>query len=135
MKDVFRECNKKYFNNSLPLPKFDIMHRYVDLAYFIYQKEKDNKRMKHKKIYFTDYYDFDDEMIVNLMVHEMIHYYLAYNKIDPKCKHGKEFNEMAEKLNKEYGLNITSKIDAPSLKRNEKAPKLSYMFLKFLGIS
>ena len=40
---------------------------------------------------------------------------------------------IAEKLNKEHGLSITPKIDASSLKRNEKASKLAWFFIKLFG--
>jgi hypothetical protein len=45
------------------------------------------------------------------MVHEMIHYYLAYMGIDVDCTHGSEFKKMANDLNKQYGMNITPTID------------------------
>ena len=41
------------------------------------------------------------------MVHEMIHYYLAWNRVKTKKYHGKEFMEIANGLNEKYGLNIT----------------------------
>jgi len=72
---------------------------------------------------FSEYYDFDEETFRNLMVHEMIHYYLAWNRIKTKKDHGKEFMEIANNLNEKYGLNITKTLDASSFKRTEQAPK------------
>ena len=57
------------------------------------------------------------------MVHEMIHYYLAWNRVKTKKYHGKEFMEIANGLNEKYGLNITKTLDASSFKRTEQAPK------------
>lgn len=58
---------------------------------------------------------------MDLKCHEKIHYYLAYYGIDRKVKHGKEFNEMANRLNKKYRLHITEDY-GKSLKRSADAP-------------
>lgn len=72
-------------------------------------------------------------VIRNVLVHEMIHYYIAYNKIEDNEDHGVEFMKLAESLNQKYGLSITKKIDASSFKRNEKASKISWFFTKLFG--
>lgn len=72
-------------------------------------------------------------VIRNVLVHEMIHYYIAYNKIEDNEDHGVEFMKLAESLNRKYGLSITKKIDASSFKRNEKASKISWFFIKLFG--
>jgi len=72
-------------------------------------------------------------VIRNVLVHEMIHYYIAYNKIEDNEDHGVEFMKLAEALNRKYGLSITKKIDASSFKRNEKASKIFWFFTKLFG--
>lgn len=123
MPQMFWECNEKYFNNELPTPKFDLINKTSILARFEFFKEKKGVKIKHKKILFSDCYDFDEKVFENLMVHEMIHYYLAWNGIKHPCDHGKEFMEKANELNEKYGLNITKKVDASSFKKTENAPK------------
>ena len=107
MTENFKIYNKLYFEGRLPLPKFEVMHTYRMSGYFIFDPVKKG-RIRHKKIYMTDYFDFTEEMYRNVLVHEMIHYYIAYNK-------------------------ITRKIDASSFKRNEKASKISWFFTKLFG--
>ena len=80
----------------------------------------------------TDYYDFTEQQFVDIMVHEMIHYYLAYFGQDRSCKHGKKFQEMAGRLNSDFGLHITSGVDISQYKRREGTPSLSYWFVKKL---
>ena len=58
------------------------------------------------------------------MVHEMIHYYIAWNRIKVLRSHGRVFMRMANEMKEKYGLNVTKKIDASSLKLTENAPKL-----------
>ncbi len=64
------------------------------------------------------------------MVHEMIHYYLAYFGIDKRCKHGKDFKRMAKQLNEAHGLHITTIVDIAQYKRRKGTPGLSYWFAK-----
>ena len=132
MTENFRKYNKMYFDGVLPLPKFEVMHTYRISGYFIYDPVKKG-RIRKKKIYMTDNFDFTEEMYRNILVHEMIHYFIAYNKIKDNDDHGTEFMKIAEKLNREHGLSITPKIDASSLKRNEKASRLGWFFIKLLG--
>lgn len=124
MPKMFWECNRLYFDHSLPTPKFGLMKKLNRLARFEYLKNKIGKApIKRQVILFSEYYDFDEETFRNLMVHEMIHYYLAWNRIKTKMDHGKEFMEIANNLNEKYGLNITKTLDASSFKRTEQTPK------------
>ena len=88
-------------------------------------------------ILMSDYFDFDEETFRNIMVHEMIHYYLYLN--NPRdCSvfrrflrflgfkssdHGPEFMAMAQKLNEQYRLNITKTYDALSVPLSPNARK------------
>jgi hypothetical protein len=60
------------------------------------------------------------------MVHEMIHYYLAYTKADLAIEHGKQFKNMANYLNSMFGLNITPYIND---KEYIKKPSFSLGYL------
>ena len=130
--EKFKEYNKLYFDGKLPMPRLEIMHTYKISGHFIFTPVKKG-RIKYKKIYITDNFDFTEETFRDILVHEMIHYYIAYNKIEDNDDHGVEFMKIADELNKKYGLGITKQIDASSFKRNEKASKLSWFFIKLFG--
>ena len=92
MSQMFRECNKKYFNGSLPSPKYGLMNKLNILARFEYNKNKNGKKpIKWQEIKFSDCYDFPEDSFRDLMVHELIHYYIAWNGIKDNKEHGKEF--------------------------------------------
>ena len=138
---MFWECNRLYFNHLLPTPKFDVMNTYSKLGKFAYRWGEKKKPIKKRfmMILMSDYFDFDEETFRNIMVHEMIHYYLYLN--DPRdCSvfrrclrffsfkdydHSPEFMAIAQKLNKQYGLNITVTYDASSIPSAPDAPKRS----------
>lgn len=129
MSKMFTECNKLYFNKSLPMPNFDTINKLNTLAKFLYNKDKKGKHpIKWQIIKFSDCYDYTEQDFREMMVHEMIHYYIAWNGIKDNKDHGKEFMKIANELNEKYNLNITKTKDASSFKRTEKAPKYKGLF-------
>ena len=134
---VFSECNKKYFNGSLPTPKFNTINKTSILARFEYRKnkgkDKNKKPLEYKMLMFSDCFDFDEKDFIEIMVHEMVHYYIAWNGIKDNGAHGKKFMEIANELNEKYGLNITKTKDASSFKKTENAPKVKSLFQILFG--
>lgn len=126
----FDYCNQEFFKNELPVPGLDVIHSYKYCAYFNADREWYEEDISNPIIYISDYWQFPKKTVINLMCHEMIHYYLALNRIDVKCTHGKEFTKMARKLNKQYKLHVTEIVDTSKLKRNPAAPLLGYWWHK-----
>lgn len=125
---AFINCNLKYFNEELPFPEFGILHSYRTCGYFQcqYRQVWFHRELYDFKISITDYYDFTEEQFDDILVHEMIHYYLAYTGLDKHVRHGKEFKKMAKNLNLNYNLNITPMLDTSIYKRREGTPLLQY---------
>lgn len=123
----FDECNKIYFNNGLPYPFFSIFCKKKPFAKFTYLKKKKNGEnvLVYKKISVSIYYDFTEEQLRNIIVHEMIHYFIAYNDIKDNKEHGKIFLSIAERLNSEFGLNIEKTRSTSSYLRKENAPTIN----------
>ncbi len=131
MRATFIKCNNAYFEGKLPIPLFDLLHSFRTCGYFQYTTGGwFDKTLYDPIIFMTDYYDFTEKQFVDIMVHEMIHYYLAYFDFDKRCRHGKKFKEMAERLNMRHGLHITSEVDLSQYKRREGTPSLSYWLVK-----
>lgn len=126
---MFMECNKKYFDGSLPIPYFRLMNNLNTLARFEYNKDRKGKHpIKWQALKFSDCYDFPEKDFREMMVHELIHYYIAWNGIKDNGSHGREFMRIANELNEKYGLNITRSKDASLFKKIEKAPNYSGLF-------
>ncbi len=123
----FDECNKIYFNNGLPYPFFSIFCKKKPFAKFTYLKKKKNGEnvLVYKKISVSNYYDFTEEQLRDIIVHEMIHYFIAYNDIKDNKEHGKIFLSIAERLNSEFGLNIEKTRSTSSYLRKENAPTIN----------
>ncbi len=130
---AFDDCNMKYFEGKLPVPMFDLLHSFRTCGYFHcdYEQVWFSKRLYNFCISMTDYYDFTPKQFEDILVHEMIHYYLAYFGIDKSCSHGREFKKMAKRFNQMYGLNITKLLDISQYKRREGTPTISYWFAQW----
>ena len=126
MVDSFWDCNEKYFDNSLPTPWFETVNSISVIGKFEYHKNKRNskKPIRDQIIKMSDCFDYPEKDFIETMVHEMIHYYIAWNRIKVLRSHGRVFMRMANEMKEKYGLNVTKKIDASSLKLTENAPKL-----------
>ena len=129
--ESFDKYNKAYFEGKLPTPMFDLLHSYRTCGYFQYTKGGwFDKTLYDPTISMTDYYDFTEKQFKDILVHEMIHYYLAYCGEDRGCHHGKKFKRMARRLNQTYSLHITEYLDLSKYKRRRGTPSLSYWFVK-----
>lgn len=125
---AFNKCNEKYFEGKLPIPMFDLLHSFRTCGYCQcdYEQGWFSRTLYNFRISMTDYYDFTPKQFEDILVHEIIHYYLAYFGIDKSCSHGREFKKMAKRLNQAYGLNITKTLDMSQYKRRESTPTISY---------
>ena len=129
---TFDKCNMKYFEGKLPFPMFDLLHSFRTCGYFHcdYEQVWFSKKLYNFCISMTDYYDFTQKQFEDILVHEMIHYYLAYFGLDKSCSHGREFKKMAKRLNQTYGLNITKTLDISQYKRREGTSRFIYWLVK-----
>ena len=131
MLDTFNLCNMEFFEGKLLFPQFGLLHSYRTCGFFEYTKGGwFDRTLYDPKISITDYYDFTERQFRDILCHEMIHYYLAYFGEDRGCHHGKKFKNMADRLNRKYGLHITPYLNLSQYKRRDGAPKLSYWFVQ-----
>ena len=124
MKEVFVKCNRLFFDGKLPVPGFELAHTFKICANFSYCYGASGNDFSDPIIKFSDYYDFPEKVFVDVMCHEMVHYYLAFYGIDRKVEHGKDFRKMANSLNKKYRLHIVVEYDRSMMMQSAKVPLL-----------
>ena len=127
----FHTYNEDYFGGILPMPRFKIRHGWYTLGYF--HCYPDAPLGTTETIEISDFYDYTNEQLRDIIIHEMIHYYLYYTGEDPNCRHGKAFKRMANQFNTRYGMNITPTIDISRMKSSENVNKISKFFFKIFN--
>ena len=106
MKEVFAYCNKTYFEGKLARPKLSTSRsaNYIARVYCIPNYE--TRRCGGIEIKFSELFDFNEEQLISVMCHEMIHLSLYRRFIIEKEEHGPRWHKMADEIKEKYGLDI-----------------------------
>ena len=99
MMSQFVSFNQRYFQRRLPLPVFRLSKARTFLGNMKWKED----RLKHKyfdyQLTMSEYYDLEEHELQSVMLHEMIHYFIAFNHIKDTSPHGKVFCGIMDKLN------------------------------------
>lgn len=106
----FHTFNVEYFNGILPIPNVKVTKAYKYVGRFSCKVNSRNEYCNFL-IEMTNNFDYTEEQLRDVLIHEMIHFYLLYVGEDPKCTHGRKFKKMANDFNKRYGMNIDTRVD------------------------
>ena len=101
---LFNIYNKQYFNGVLPIPEFKVIHKKNTFGKF--ECRVGWRNISLPVIMVTDKYNFTEDQLRDILLHEMIHYYLAYTRKDRIVTHGKAFKNMMNDFNLNEGTNI-----------------------------
>ena len=126
----FHKYNNEYFNGMLPPPEVKTISSLKIIGRFEYDYDSECP-MYNQVIKITNAYDLTMKQFRDVLVHEMMHYYLAYVGIDVRCDHGEDFNRVSAIYNHRYGLNITVYADSSKLKLRKDRSKL---FIRLCGL-
>ena len=103
----FEQYNKDYFNNSLGSCEFHFLNKNISILGKY--AEKRNARGKISQIWLGRNIVWTDELLKNVLIHEMVH---MYNFTIDKCKfdgvlgHGSNFRRQCKRLKQDYGIII-----------------------------
>ena len=105
----FQRFNRDYFENGLPLPRLVLSRSKTRLGSFACQRKLTWKgyRLSHFTIRISTYYNMSERQVQNILLHEMIHYSIAYRGLKDSSAHGIVFRGMMEVLNHKHGWEIT----------------------------
>jgi hypothetical protein len=107
---IFNKYNSLCFDGKLPLPRIRIGHAKGYLGQLRYKVKKDKSgkaTYSDFSLNFTQRYEMDQEKLEDVVIHEMIHYYIHYNNIQDTSAHGVVFRKMMDDINIRFKRNIT----------------------------
>ena len=131
----YDRLNKELFNGELYKIPLIWEHIKKHGGRVLYKQDKYNGRIINSDISLamSDYYDYDYDMFINTMAHELIHVYLTQNNTkEHGGSHGYEFQQKMKEINSK-GYNITVKLDitdVPVTKTNKLANPVCVILLE-----
>ena len=107
--DKFYYFNHLIFEDKLPIPEIrqttDIYRAGCTISHIVRHADGTITRSGWI-IRISVRFDSPESHFDNVLVHEMIHYYIGYNNLKDNDSHGELFVKMMNEINEKYGMNI-----------------------------
>lgn len=109
LQEWFARFNRLCFHGSLPMPRLALSKSRTQLGSMTYRRSR-------RYVFFPEpsftirvsaYYDSSEAELQDVLLHEMIHYYIALNKLRDTSPHGVLFRKMMKEINEKHRRNIT----------------------------
>lgn len=110
IKEKFDFYNRLCFDGTLPVPPIGLNMRYGEMGITRFRTvvEQDERYSNTDfSIEISIRRDLPEEEYIDTLVHEMIHYYIAYNNIEDDSPHGTVFHQKMHEITNAYGIRIT----------------------------
>lgn len=97
----FGELNRKYFGGELPLPRLEVGNSRTLLGTMRCRTRRKGllSWKKDYSIRISNYYDVSEDEFRNVLLHEMIHYYIAVKGLKDTSPHGTIFRRIMDSVN------------------------------------
>lgn len=105
----FNEFNNMIFGGTLPvLPIYlsDAKSFLGKVVYDIREVEEQHKEYYDFKLYINVRIDLPEAELEDVIIHEMIHYFIGYHQLGDTTAHGPKFRQMMRTINDKYGRHI-----------------------------
>ena len=111
----YRHFNQLIFDGKLPAGmKFGVTRSARSLGLFCVKQRRMSDGMEmplEVSIRLNTVVDLSESDWDNVLVHEMIHCYIYHCRIGDTSAHGRKFREIMERINREFGMNISVRYD------------------------
>ena len=105
----FEEFNQLMFDGKLPKLPIELSDAKTFLGLCVYKKKRTllgKTTCYDFKLRINTRIDLAEAEIEDIIIHEMIHYYIGLNKIEDSSAHGQVFRNLMNTINEKYGRHI-----------------------------
>lgn len=109
-KQKFEDFNKLIFHSELPLPSLRIGTARTQLGSMMRKTERhfmSRETTYSYRLTLSRCYDISEREWEDVIIHEMIHYYIFLKNLKDTSAHGKMFRELMQTINTTYGRHIS----------------------------
>lgn len=129
LRQAFEHYNDLIFDGKLPVPKLKWSRAKTRLGQMACKRKMSWGRTKFYdfSISVSNYYKLTTEQIDDVLIHEMIHYTIAYTGLKDTSPHGIVFRGMMDKINRTFDRHITI-----SMRTRNLQPRIAQQTKNFL---
>jgi hypothetical protein len=136
LRERFQVLNVEYFSGELPMPQLVVSNARTQLGQFSCTRYRKNifsrSVLTNFKIKISEYYEQTAEEIDDTLLHEMIHYLLAYRGQRDTSAHGPLFRKEMARLNA-MGRHLTISARTTKMAVNEQNVRRQHLVLAMEG--
>mgnify|MGYP000007285828 CR=1 FL=1 len=131
LRQAFEHYNDLIFEGKLPLPKLKWSRAKTRLGQMACKRKMSWGRTKYYDftISVSNYYKLTTEEIDDVLIHEMIHYSIAYTGLKDTSAHGVIFRGMMDKINRTFNRHITISVRTRNLQFRTTQQAKDYLIL------
>lgn len=131
LRHAFEHYNALIFDGKLPVPKLKWSRAKTRLGQMACKRKISWGRTKFYDytISVSNYYKLTTEEIDDVLIHEMIHYSIAYTGLKDTSAHGIVFRGMMDKINRTFGRHITISVRTRNLQPRMTQQAKDYLIL------
>ncbi|MBP3843429.1 MAG: SprT-like domain-containing protein [Prevotella sp.] len=106
----FEEFNRQIFGGKLPKIPVELSDAKTFLGQCVYKKRRKpfgKAELYDFRLRINARVDLPEQELEDTIIHEMIHYYIGYNKLEDASAHGPLFLGIMNEINRKFGRNLT----------------------------
>jgi hypothetical protein len=133
LREWFHQFNAAYFENVLPEPKLLVSKSRTQLGQFSCRRVRKGLFSGYQTVGFTikvsEFYDIPERECQQTLLHEMIHYYIAFTGAKDTSPHGRLFRELMMRLNAVGAWHITVSSRTGQYQVRQQAAEAQYLLM------
>lgn len=110
VKEKFKEYNQLFFGGTLPELPIELSDAKGFAGVCRYksrEKEDGTVELYDFRLSINTRIELPEEELEDTIIHEMIHYFIAYNRLEDSSSHGPMFQHLMKTINEKYGRHVS----------------------------
>lgn len=107
LKDRFHRYNHEIFSGKLPEPIFHVTAAGSFVGQYKVKRVGRHSLSEERHLTLSNRYDLPETQLEDIVIHEMIHYYIHHSKLRDTSSHGQIFRKMMHDINMRFRRHIT----------------------------